>query len=594
MRLGMRARLFAASLLLASVVGLASGLYLERALRSWLEARIESELMFLTRTCRQLVETAPGASSLHEMDRLADRLGRSSGARVTIIAGDGTVLGDSGLTLAQVREIENHGGRPEVLAAIKTGRGSSRRYSTTLRTSELYVAARYRRDKEKGVIRLAVPLSEVDAAVGRLRLLLLVGGLLGLALAVVVGGAASHLLSRRVRDLVAHVREIAHAKAGKLPLPRDDELSRLAGSFNRLLEELDRSVSDLAAERDRLETILESMSDAVLALDREQRVTMANQAALDLLRLSSPPLGRTLLEVVRVPALVELVKKSKHEPTASAEFELSGRTSRRVLAVAAPQRTAGGLVLVMHDVSEMRRLERVRRDFVANVSHELRTPVSVVQASAETLLGGALEDRDRAREFLEAIHRNATRLSSVISDLLDLSRIESGQLVMEMREVPLIEVVDRAVQSVREPAGKKGIFIENAVEPSTRVRADEKALEHVLLNLLDNAVKYGEQGGRVVTRSAARNGMVRVEVRDDGPGIEPQHRGRVFERFYRVDPGRSREIGGTGLGLSIVRNLVNAMDGKVGFEPAEPRGSIFWFTVPAAGPKESAEREPDR
>lgn len=583
MRFGIRARLFAALLVLVSVVGLVSGIYLERVLRAWLEARIESNLALLTNTGREFVQTAPGADSLPQMDQVADRLGRSSGARVTIIASDGVVLGDSELTPEQVREIENHGGRPEVRSALARGAGSARRFSTTLGTNMLYVTARYRRDDRHGVVRLALPLSEVDAVIGRLRLALLITGLFGLALAVVVGGVAAHLLSRRLRDLVQHARAVMHDYGGGKVRPSSgDELGRLAGSFNRLVEELDRVVSDLAGERDRLETILESMSEAVLALDPEQRVTMANQAAFDLLNVSSPPVGRFLLEVIRVPALIELVTKRENESTATAEFELTGQPHRRVLAVVAPQRTAGGSVLVMHDVTEMRRLERMRRDFVANVSHELRTPVSVVQANAETLLDGALEDRDQAREFLEAIYRNATRLSAMISDLLDLSRIESGQLALEMRTLRLGEVADRVARSANEAAGNRGISVENAVEPSTGVRADEKALEHVLGNLLDNAIKYCGEGGQVTMAAAASEGVVRVEVRDDGPGIEPQHRDRVFERFYRVEPGRSRELGGTGLGLSIVRNLVNAMGGKAGFEPGDPRGSVFWFTLPAA------------
>jgi two-component system phosphate regulon sensor histidine kinase PhoR len=462
MRFGIRARLFLVSLLLILGVGLVSGVYLERALVSWLSARIESDLMLLTRTSRQFMETAPGGDSIEEMDRFADRLGRSSGARVTIIAGDGVVLGDSKLNLQQVRDVENHGGRPEIRAAARTGSGSSRRYSTTIRTHMLYVAVPYQRNDREGVVRLSVPLSEVDAAVDRLRLLLLLAGLLGLIVSVVVSAVASQLLSRRLRSLVEHARAVAHNKAGQLPLPPDDELGRLAGSFNRVVAELDRAVTDLAGERNRLETVLESMNEAVLALDSEQRITMANQAALDILKISSPPVGRTLLEVVRVPALIELVAKGADGSTATAELELSGRPSRRVLAVVAPQRTAGGSVLVMHDVTEMRRLERVRRDFVANVSHELRTPVSVVQANAETLLDGALQDRERAREFLEAIYRNAKRLSSMISDLLDLSRIESGRMVLETRNVPMTEVATRAMQSVPEAAGKMGVAVERS------------------------------------------------------------------------------------------------------------------------------------
>ncbi|MCZ7585968.1 MAG: ATP-binding protein [Deltaproteobacteria bacterium] len=237
-------------------------------------------------------------------------------------------------------------------------------------------------------------------------------------------------------------------------------------------------------------------------------------------------------------------------------------------------------MLILSDVTELRRLETVRRDFVANVSHELRTPVSVIRANAETLMDGAFDDAERARVFLEALHRNAERLSSIITDLLDLSRIESGRMVLDVKIESIAGVVRRAVEMVEKNARAKSQSINVSVAADLEARCDAKALEQVLMNLLDNAVKYTPSGTRIEIGALAAANRVRIEVRDNGPGIDPKHRSRIFERFYRVDPGRSRDMGGTGLGLAIVKHLVEAMGGEVRAEMNEPSGSIFLVLLP--------------
>jgi len=266
-----------------------------------------------------------------------------------------------------------------------------------------------------------------------------------------------------------------------------------------------------------------------------------------------------------------------HRAPASSEIELG--TGCRVLVLAAPLRTTGGCVVVFHDVTEMRRLEAVRRNFVANVSHELRTPTSVIRANAETLLDGAVETEEQARVFLTAVHRNAERLAQIIDDLLDLAGIEAGEYEHKPIPTELGPAVRRVVESLGERIKAKNQVAHVDVPNDLLVRADIRALDQVLLNLIDNAVKYTQEGGQVTVRSAKLEHGVRIEVEDNGPGIEPKHRQRIFERFYRVEPGRSREMGGTGLGLSIVKHLVAAMGGESGFAPVSPRGSVFWFTL---------------
>jgi two-component system phosphate regulon sensor histidine kinase PhoR len=343
---------------------------------------------------------------------------------------------------------------------------------------------------------------------------------------------------------------------------------------------LARDLAERAAERARFQSALESMSEAVLVVGPDHRITFANRAALAVLLSQGTPVGRRLFDAIRAPALEELLERARDE-VATAEFDLPGTPPRRMLARVTPLHAGAGQVLVMHDVSEMRRLETVRRDFVANVSHELRTPVSVILASAETLLDGALQDPEHGPRFVQAIHTSAERLSRLIADLLDLSRIEAGRYVLDPRELSVPGVLGRAVEAVRDRAASKGQAIRVTVPDTLRVFADAEALDQVLMNLLDNAVKYTPHGGQITVAAREEPGEVRIEVADDGPGIEPRHQTRIFERFYRVDSGRSQEMGGTGLGLAIVKHLVDAMGGRVGMELVHPHGSRFWLTLPA-------------
>jgi two-component system phosphate regulon sensor histidine kinase PhoR len=412
-----------------------------------------------------------------------------------------------------------------------------------------------------------------------------------------MSGITSEIMSRTLRAMVDNARSIVRGdRADRIDASRPDELGRLAGSFNRLADELQQAVSSLAEERDRLEAILEHMHDAVLLLDSDDRLAIANPAAFKLLGLSDRALGKPLLEAMRVPALAEMVERARGGASGSSEIELPPPRARRLEVHAAPLPHMRGSLLVMHDVTDVRLLERVRRDFVANVSHELRTPVSVIRANAETLIGGALDDIERAPNFVEAIHRNAERLGRLISDLLDLSRIEAGAVKLSLGPVMVSSALSSAVDALAERAHARNITIDVDAEEGIAVRAAGNGLAQILANILDNAIKYAPDGGHVWLRARVdeeSEDTVRIEVEDDGPGIEPHHRKRVFERFYRVDAGRSRELGGTGLGLSIVKHLAEAMAGRVGVEPAPKRGSVFWIELPReVPPRPASQRTP--
>ena len=581
MNLGVRAKFLIVTVLIVVAVDLAAGVYLQWKLRAAQEQRTEIELSRQARVARDLLDVG-GASiawTPEVIDPIADRLGQSFEDRVTIIDADGRVLGDSEVALAELRSLDDHSTRPEVLAAAPDACGLSRRFSTTVETDMLYCAMTYASGDRRGYIRVSMPLSEVDSSVAQLRVILALAGLLSLALALGAGLVASRAMYGRVRDLMEAARAMAEGdKDRRLPIASSDEFGGLAGSLNRVSEELERTVKELAAERDLFEAVIQSMDEAVLAVDGNKRIIAVNRSARELLEITAEVRGRLLLEAIRIPQLSDALDHALLGESRSIDVKLESAGALRHLMVrATPQGESGGAVLVMHDVTEIRRLETIRRDFVANVSHELRTPVSIIQANTETLLLGALEEPAQARRFLDAVRRNAERLGQLISDLLDISRIEAGKYKIELRPLAMSSVARSVNKAVSEACRRRGVTFEVDAPSDLKVRADPGALDQVDEDLLERG--YGA--------------MVRIEVRDEGPGIAPDQRRRVFERFYRVDPGRSRNMGGTGLGLAIVKNLTEAMGGDVGVEPREPQGSVFWVRLGRVGGEQGEQEQPD-
>ncbi len=556
MKLGLRWKLFLYAVGISFVVLIPGGFYLQHELRATLNERIERELETDLHAARILFE-ASGARTPAEIDPLADRLGAALGARVTVIAPDGSLLGDSDVGLDRLPHVENHGNRPEVRAALETGSGTARRRSATVDVDLLYMAEPF--GDRHGVVRIAKPLDEIAAALARLRWLFLGAAAITLAAAVALSAGAARLLSRTLRDVVATATNMVQA----------DQLAASA-------RDIERTVGTLAVERARFAAVLEGMGDGVVATDPSGRITLMNRAAHELFGVGSDTAGRSLLEVVRLPALDELVTGAGDRDEIEAEVPA---TRRRVRARRAAQ-PGGGTVLVMQDVTALHRLETIRRDFVANVSHELRTPVSVIQANAETLATGALGDSANAPVLVGAIHRNAERLADLIEDLLDLSRLEAGQYKVDIEEVAIGAAAQRAVEALERVAAQRSTAIEVEVPGDLVAAADAGALHQVLVNVVTNAIVHTPERSRVTIRAAAKGRGVRIEVADDGNGIPAAQRERIFERFYRIDPGRSRAMGGTGLGLSIVKHLVDAMRGQVGVRDNQPRGAVFWIDLP--------------
>ncbi|MBA3499697.1 MAG: PAS domain-containing protein [Deltaproteobacteria bacterium] len=396
-------------------------------------------------------------------------------------------------------------------------------------------------------------------------------------IALASGLLAIESLRRSLRQLASSTRDVVRDSSRRVPAVEanpDDEGRQIAEWVNYLAEDAERSHTALARERALLSALADGTTQGVVAVDDDHKIELLNDAAREMLGVTSSPVGEPLIEFVRVPQLFELLEA---DATASAEVQVAN--NRRAIIKVAQKWGSEGRVLLLEDVTTVRRLENVRRDFIANVSHELRTPVAVIRANAETLLSGAKDDPVMGPRLMDGLHRNAERLARILADLLDLSRLDAGQYRLELNHVPLPAAVDQSMTAIETNAQARGVKVNIAVG-ELAVKADPKALDQILVNLIDNAVKYTRPEGNVWVEAKPDEGGVRIEVRDDGPGIADKHRERVFERFYRADPSRSREAGGTGLGLSIVKHLVESMDGEVGVEPNQPHGSIFWLRLP--------------
>ncbi len=589
MKLGLRGKLLLGALALVGVGQLAAQTYLSRALERRLFAQAHADLAVRVHLAAVVAERSPyPVDDRAGWDALADDLGRRGQLRVTIVRADGAVLGDSEVALAALDKLENHRERPEVRAALDQGEGEATRLSVTVQRRMLYLATPLRvGGRLLGVVRGARALDSVEAAMAELRASLLWAGLLAIGVAAVVASAFGRRVAMKLDTLTRAARRLT---AGELDVRTrvsgGDELGQLGSAFDQLATNLTSAIRALEGERDLMGGVLGAMQEGVLVLESDGRIRILNPAARDLLEISGTVSGRLPLEAFRQAELADLIDRARKvgQPT-SVEIELGGARVRRVLVHAVPfPGSPPGLLAVFVDLTELRRLESVRRDFVTNVSHELRTPVAAILSAAETLRGPAASDPAAQDRFTLILQRNAERLGRLIEDLLDLSRIESRQYRLELSPLEVAPVIEQTVALLRPRAEDRKIEVRlRPSNPLPRVRADQRALEQILTNLIDNAIKYCPEGSTIEVGAAERAGVVVVSVADDGPGIEPRHLPRLFERFYRVDPGRSRAMGGTGLGLAIVKHLAEAMDGRVEVQSTVGQGTRFLLSLPRAG-----------
>ena len=502
-----------------------------------------------------------------DAEQLAHQAGDALGYRVTLIDGSGVVVGDTEFGTEARRRLENHLNRPEVVEARSRGIGVSRRRSVSAGDDELYVAQRH----PLGYVRVSLTTRNLDEIVRGAQRDVLMSGLLALVGAL----ALAALFARSVSQPVVELRDVARAIASgdlhrRPALSAPGEVGDLATALHRMAEQLATRLDALEADDQLMTAVLESLEEGVIALDERGTVIRINERARSLLGTTMPlPFARELLP--RDPALREAIELAlTGATTPSAEVTLHERT---VAVASRPLRTGGGVVTVL-DLTMLRRLEKIRRDFVANVSHELKTPLTAVSGYAETLLDDGIPQEQR-RKFVQTIHDNATRMQRIVDDLLDLSRIESGGWRPVVTQVDVAGMVQDVFTAVQSAASAKGLALVAEVSPdATHVRVDPTAFRQILTNLVENAVRYTREGS-VTVRTRRSDDGVWVDVSDTGIGIAAEHLPRIFERFYRVDAGRSRAEGGTGLGLAIVRHLVDAHGGRVEASSVVGRGTTI-------------------
>lgn len=508
-------------------------------------------------------------------------------ARITIIDGGGNVLADSQQNPAIM---ENHGQRPEVLEAYAGQVGTAIRRSVSVDRDLFYVALPLTYDGQPGmVLRLAAPLGELTEPVAAVRGRILSISLIAAAMALVMAFWFSRGFTRRVRRLQRFANNLVDERSPEeLTRDGDDELGELAASLSRTAVRLRDFIDRLSVESARREAILTSMVEGVLAVDNEMRVMFCNPAFARAVNAPAPvPERLPVLELVRDPMFLDILSRAVVTGKSVVERMQVADAGGRAYAIhAAPLTNTAkrGAIAVLHDVTDLERLERVRRDFVANVSHELRTPLTAISGYAETLLDGALEDPENNRKFVEIIRAHSIRLNNIASDLLTLSELESGRPDLPPERVPLRAAMEAAARVVESEARVRGVAIRWGAVDGARIMGHRIRLEQAIVNLLDNAVKFNRPGGEVRIEAASLgDGRARLTIADTGIGIPFEDQPRIFERFYRVDKARSRAVGGTGLGLSIVRHVIERMGGSVGLESQLGKGSKFTITLPEAG-----------
>ncbi len=568
----MRRRIFF-KLLVAFVLVIAAAtitvdLSVRRAWEDSLTREIDRSLRQKTLLFAHRVET----DRQHSLADIASQEGQAAGARATIIDHEGKVLADSE---AEASTMENHAHQKEFGAALAGTIGSETRRSQALGIPFLYVAAPI----AGGAVRLAYPLSDVEAATHNINRTLLLGSTLAFGVALILAGMAAQSTAGRLQRIVGFAERVAAGDlTARLDVHAFDEIGLVAHALDRTVRRMEENFAALQNSQRQLETLLNSMEDAVIAVDGHSHVQWANRG-MDRLGPRTR-IGAPLIETVRDPDVVRAIiaaGEQRNVQTARASSIVPGRT----FDVTAAPMPGGGVVAVLRDLTETERMEKTRRDFIANVSHELRTPLTSIQGYAETLLDST-PNADHIHEFLEIIRKNAARMSRLTEDLLTLARVESGEQRFDIQPSVPGDLLHEVVQSFSTMAQAQGIELVVENHADSMVAADREAIHQVFANLVDNALKYAASGRRVVLGARGQDRMVEFYVQDFGPGIASEHLPRLFERFYRVDKARSRESGGTGLGLAIAKHIILAHGGTIRAESELNHGCMFLFTIPTA------------
>jgi two-component system, OmpR family, phosphate regulon sensor histidine kinase PhoR len=576
-------KLFGTFTLVISLSLLILYFYLTPALSGFLLRYLEKELSEKVSLIRDHLEVLPSSAwEESSLDPLADEWAKDINTRVTIIDGKGKVLGDSELSGPALEHLENHLQRPEIQQSLHAPFGSSTRYSTTLKTNMMYVALK----TSRGFVRAALPLHVIDQTEKEIKKSVFFAALWALALTMVVGFLFSRSLSRPLNEMSEVTEAISRGDFSKRLVPYTrDEFGVLAEAINKMAKGLEKQFKEIETEKNQLRTILDGMVEGVLVTDEGGGILLVNPALRSILHLEGECTGKTILECFRNKTIYESIQKAL-QSGASEEVDLSiwiGSEERDLILHTTSLLSGAniiGSVSVFYDVTRIRRLENIRKEFVANVSHELKTPLTNILGYAETLRSGALADGEASTRFVEKIESNAVQLKNLVEDILKLSEIESGRMELNPVSIGLLDFVRSLESDYEEDLKAKRLSFDKSISSDLKVFADPVALRQILGNLVDNAIKYSSIGGTIHVESELIEQFCQVAVADTGMGIHEKDLPHLFERFYRVDKSRSRQLGGTGLGLSIVKHLVQLHGGKVWAESQIGQGSRFYFTLP--------------
>lgn len=586
--MGIRARVFlivffslAVSIRIAYVIA-------ERDITSTFEEQTIYQLEKQAQLLLVNVDDVSKYGDIKAADLVADKLGNASNSRVTLILNNGVVVGDSDVELESIANLDNHANRDEIKEALVSGKGWSSRYSDTIGKQLLYFAISDNNKIEPNIIRISVPYTYLDQVFASLNLSIFLIGIVAFVVCFIASTLIFNYTYKNLSELENAVSSLAQGPFKKkdkeiLPLDGLDEFSSVARSISQVSEALKNQVRLIAKQRNQFGSVLDDLGEGVIVFNDYAEITYHNDQALRILNLKTDINNKTLKEL-NIKAIGNLYDIASKKKKSNKEFEidLGNGSTRWVLASMNQSNTAKQYILVVHDITQLRKLDSMRRDFISNVSHELRTPVSVIMANSETLLSGALDNKADAENFSKAILHNAERLSEMVSDLIDLSRIEYGELKLEFEKVNINQSILKALDAIKGLAAKKEISLNFDEYDNEFIRVDINAIDRILINLLDNAIKYSPNKSSVRITIEDKNSHIEVNVIDSGKGIDDSDKVRIFGRFYRTAQARASDKTGSGLGLAIVKNLVHSLDGDVGVRNSKSGGSNFWFTVPKA------------
>ena len=583
--MGIRTRIFFITLSCLFIGISLSFVVAERDLSLKLQDQIETELSRQAKILRKSIASIIDAGDFFILKAQVDEYAAASDSRITIILKDGYVIVDSDVEASKIDDLDNHSDRPEIISAFKNGYGSSKRYSSTVKKEMFYFALLDSSNDAERVIRISVPYESLDqilASLGNSITLIVVVGLIVAILASVLAGDYIRSSFMDLEKAAADISAGSYKKKDleSLPIKRSDEIGSMARNISTISSNLREQISLIAKQRDQFGLVLDGLGEGIMVLDEDGTITFRNDQIMQILGLDEI-LNKSITDL-NLPPLKQIFKKALKKGQHESEFEIDtdGDDTKWILAHMNKAKATRELILVVHETTQLREMDSMRRDFVSNLSHELRTPVSVIKANSETLLGGALENSKDAKTFSKAILHNADRLSEMVTSLIDLSRIEYGDLKFVIEPIIINQVVDTVISSFTNKAKRKNIELVFNRQSDVVVQTDAKAIERVLNNLVDNAFKYSSENTVIEIRARKQANFIRISVLDSGEGVPEEEQRFVFKRFYRTAKARANTKQGSGLGLAIVRNLVNNLQGEVGVETRKEGGSEFWFTIP--------------